>query len=220
MEPLPARLLCERQLTSSENPGVPVVWSNVIGPFVIPTAMYRLNDNNEGAFEVFENPPDDITGAVEHREFVKLQSLFVAVVRELAKKPVPKDGGKKKKPAAPPPPPEDDDMLDEAAEGPADEGAAEEPEDLRAPLKNVFLVPVCSDAKDVDALLFANASDPDVVDYTGVVAFAWYIETFGDADKALYGALEAILESNRFRINGAPRGSSAVQVRSIFTTST
>lgn len=203
MEPLPAKLLCERKFVEGVSPGVSIQWSNIIGPFVIPTAMYRLNDNNEGAFEVFENPPDDITGAIEHREFVKLQAFFVAIVRELSKVPVPKED-KKKKPAAPAA--DEDGMVDDAAEGAAAEDAGEAVEDLRAPLKNVYLVPVCADSRDVDAVLFANASDPSVVDYTGVVAFAWYIETHGEASRPLYDAIESILISNGFRVNGAPRG--------------
>ena len=214
MEPLPARLLCERQLTASGVAGVGVKWSNLIGPIVIPTALYRLNDNNEGAFEVFENPPEDITGAIEHREYVKLQSWFLAIVRELAKKPVPPKEEKGKKAPAPPQVENEDDgpggaMLEDAAEEAAmpQAPAAEDP--MIAPLKNVYLVPVCAASSDVDALLFTNASDPSVVDYTGVVAFAWYIETIGEADKALLAAIDALLESNKFRINGAPRGAQA-----------
>ena len=93
----------------------------MIGPIVIPTALYRLNDNNEGAFEVFENPPEDITGAIEHREYVKLQSWFLAIVRELAKKPVPPKEEKGKKAPAPPQVENEDDgpggaMLEDAAE--------------------------------------------------------------------------------------------------------
>ena len=183
MEPLRAVLL------HSGGGGGPVSkpWCKLAGPIVLPLSIYRTSERGDGMLDMFRDAPRDTRARVEQREAVKLQFLLFEMARRLAAPP-------------PPRPPAEKGEGEDGGEATDDEAAA----DPAAPLEGVFVIPVYKDADELDEMLMANAANPDVVDYSGVHAMAWYLSFRGEAHDAVVEVLSAILARNKLAYGTGP----------------
>ena len=190
MEPLRAALL------HSGGGGGPVQkpWCKIAGPIVLPLSIYRTNERGDGMLDMFRDAPKDTRARVEQREAVKLQFLLFEMARRLASPPAPKPPAEKGfgAPAG---------VDDEAGADATDDEAPAVPV---APLEGAFIIPVYRDADDLDEMLTANAANPDVVDYSGVHAMAWYLSCRGEAHEAIVEVLAAILARNKLMYGTGP----------------
>ena len=157
----------------------------------------------------------DVLESLMHREYVKLQSLMTRLVKKLSEVPAPVESEEQQQPTGGRQPRqnqggENDGEIEDEAQEEQQQQQQEQPQQQQqqqpqiAPLKSMYLVPVCERDEDVKRLLDVNSSEPGTVDYGGVVAFAWYIETVGDSFLTLVDALKSILDHNSKRLNGAP----------------
>ena len=148
-----------------------------------------MNELDEGAFDVFTNPPsDNPQAALRHRENVKHMYFVIRLIEELRKTP----------PQAPAPAPAQATAGSDSQEGDSDERV----ELQVAPLENVVLVPICETEREAIDVMRANAAEPEINNYVGVVAFAVYLVTRDDATPALAAALRSIVSRNQFNIGG------------------
>lgn len=178
-------------------------WDSLVGPFVFHSSeLYVLSELYDGSFDVYrEVSALSNTGVLRRREGTKLWYLFLRLIDEF------------KKPRVYEPPPGGGPTEEESTgsqPGSGDQQAQQQQQQQEPPppasaLKAVFVVPVTDDP---EGLLRRNAGHPEVVDYTGVSAFAWYIAVEGSAKSLLASALARILRENQERlgIGAAPQG--------------
>lgn len=183
-------------------------WENVVGPFVFHLdEMYSLSELRDGSFDVYKDGTAlSETDLLRRREGTKLWYLFLRLLSELRNNrsadAAQEQGG-------------DDDgdqgnIAGESVEENGDAGSdADEPppQQQQAPNQNnvktvrsVFVVPVCNGRDRAVELLQRNAANAEIVDYSEVVSFAWYIALNKPAHAAVLASLRKILEENQERL--------------------